>query len=215
MVWGAWKSFTGTDLGFEVWAGFGSILRGSSRHRSHMSSEWKMRATGLGKREGFEASKPFSNWMKNPKETYYLKRQRVRLQAQTDPETQAMWSNLALPLIILQLCPPVWTWLSGRPFSQGGLQKYQTYVLLAKQPEFRPSLCQEFPQNAWNLAWDSQLKSHLQSGADPRGQGDIIFLLVRTESWILFETGRWDRMRPHKPMGQARRRGFSFKGKSR
>lgn len=66
-----------------------------------------MRATGLGKREGFEASKPFSNWMKIPKETYYLKRQRVRLQAQTDPETQAMWSNLALPLIILQLCPPV------------------------------------------------------------------------------------------------------------
>lgn len=57
----------GLDLGLEVWTGFGSILRGNSRHRSHMSREWEMRATGLGKREGYEVSKSFSSWMKNPK----------------------------------------------------------------------------------------------------------------------------------------------------
>lgn len=45
-------------LDLKVCTGFGSILRGNSKHRSHMSREWKMTITGLGKRRGVRLQNP-------------------------------------------------------------------------------------------------------------------------------------------------------------
>ena len=60
-------------------------------------------ATGSGKREESEASKDFPGWMKMPKQIRDPERQRIRLQAQINANTQVMSSSL--PLSIPKLCP--------------------------------------------------------------------------------------------------------------
>lgn len=50
-------------LGLNIWTGLG---RGTKKGelKARESHEWGMRATGLGEREGLEASKDFSHWIR-------------------------------------------------------------------------------------------------------------------------------------------------------
>lgn len=99
-------------LGLEVCTGFRSILRGNSRHRSHMHKDLEMRVTALGKRTGVRPQNP----LKLEEEPKRSLRSRG-LGFKHKWILKLRW-RLAFPLS--QSSAFLFPLLSVRPFSQGG-----------------------------------------------------------------------------------------------